>query len=139
MALGTTLYTALEGGPPFTGSTQAATMTAILTKPPAPPEHAGPLRDLIESLLSKDPAGRPDAEAAMAALAGHASAAADSRGGFSGAEKRAPVPSGDSPAADPAITPGLSAPRQVTAAGEPLPGPAAPAADSPAARPGDCS
>jgi peptide/nickel transport system substrate-binding protein len=68
-ALGATLYYATEGRPPFTGSTMTAVMAAILTRRLTPPEHAGPLRDLVEALLSKDPAGRPDARSAMTALA----------------------------------------------------------------------
>jgi serine/threonine protein kinase len=68
-ALGATLYYATEGRPPFTGSTMTAVMAATLTSRPAPPEHAGPLRELIESLLSKDAAGRPDAQSAVTALA----------------------------------------------------------------------
>jgi eukaryotic-like serine/threonine-protein kinase len=127
-ALGATLYAALEGAPPFTGSTQAATMTAILTKPPVPPEHAGPLRDLVESLLSKDPAGRPDAEAAMTALARHASVAADRRSGIADTEERGRSASIDSSAAALESTPGE--PHKVTAVGE-----AASAANSPPARP----
>ncbi|WKU43106.1 serine/threonine-protein kinase [Streptomyces sp. VNUA116] len=60
-ALGATLYAAVEGQPPFTGPTQAAIITAILTGPlPAAP-HAGPLGEILHGLLAKDPSQRPDA------------------------------------------------------------------------------
>ena len=68
-ALGVTLYTAVEGHPPFDGTTQVATVAAILTKPLPPPVHAGPLRGLLEALLVKDPAGRPSAGSAASRLA----------------------------------------------------------------------
>jgi Protein kinase domain/NACHT domain len=68
-ALGATLYTALEGSAPFGGDTAPVLMNAILHRSPAPPRHAGPLRELLEALLSKDPAQRPDARTAADALA----------------------------------------------------------------------
>ncbi|MDQ2804972.1 MAG: hypothetical protein M3Y41_20715, partial [Pseudomonadota bacterium] len=64
-----TLYTAVEGTPPFDGATLTALMAAILTRSPAPPQHAGPLRDLLGALLAKDPAPRPGPEAVLDALA----------------------------------------------------------------------
>ncbi len=71
-ALGATLYATVEGVPPFDGPTLMAVISAILTKPPRPAEHAGPLGGLIWALLSKDPGGRRTAEAAAAALAAYA-------------------------------------------------------------------
>jgi hypothetical protein len=70
-AFGATLYTAIEGSPPFDGPTLTSIMAAILTRPPAEPEHAGPLRQLIKTLLAKDSAERPDAPAVTRALASH--------------------------------------------------------------------
>jgi Flp pilus assembly protein TadD len=68
-ALGATLYTAVEGHPPFDGPTTSAVIGAILTRAPAPLRHAGPLRELLEALLTKDPGRRPDEQAVLSALA----------------------------------------------------------------------
>jgi hypothetical protein len=68
-ALGVMLYAAVAGAPPFTGSSQAAIVAAILTKPPDPLPGGGPLAGVIESLLAKDPPRRPDEATAVAALA----------------------------------------------------------------------
>jgi serine/threonine protein kinase len=69
-ALGATLYAAVEGAPPFGGATMSALITAILTKTPACPRHAGPLLEILAALLDKNPAHRPDAQATARALAG---------------------------------------------------------------------
>ncbi|HEY3878870.1 MAG TPA: serine/threonine-protein kinase [Trebonia sp.] len=119
-ALGAVLYTAVEGRPPFGGSTQAATVTAILAKPLAPPAQAGPLGGLIESLLSKDPAVRPEAAAVASALAGLAAWPA----GDPGTVPAAPGPAAPAPAAAapaPAAAPATPAAPAATAAAEPEP------------------
>ncbi|MER6751794.1 WD40 repeat domain-containing serine/threonine protein kinase [Streptomyces fungicidicus] len=60
-ALGATLYTAVEGQPPFDGPTQTAVITAILTAPSPAAPHAGHLGDVLRDLMAKDPQQRPDA------------------------------------------------------------------------------
>lgn len=67
--LGATLYTALEGRSPFDGSTLSAVIGSILAGSHRPPEHAGPMTGLIQSMLNKDPARRPDAATAARELA----------------------------------------------------------------------
>ncbi len=70
-------------------------MAAILTGRADPPEHAGPLRDLIESLLAKDPAARPDARSAVNALA------AATASGLTDQSAAGPGPRHDSQVVDP--------------------------------------
>ena len=69
-ALGATLYTAVEGTPPFVGATTTALIAAILTKTPPRARHAdAALEEVVARLLARDPAQRPDALAAARALA----------------------------------------------------------------------
>ena len=67
-SLGATLFTAVEGRPPFDRGSLLATLTAVLVDGPAPFLRAGPLRPVIEGLLTKDPRLRLSAGQARAAL-----------------------------------------------------------------------
>ncbi|WP_246089823.1 serine/threonine-protein kinase [Nonomuraea deserti] len=57
-SLGATLFTAVEGAPPFARPNQAAVMAAVLMQEPAPTRRAGPLEPVLAALLDKDPARR---------------------------------------------------------------------------------
>ena len=63
-SLGATLYAAVEGRPPYDKSSPVATLAALATQPPRPPEQAGVLRATLDGLLRKDPAERIDADEA---------------------------------------------------------------------------
>lgn len=67
-SLGTTLYAALEGAPPFDAPSLFALFHAIMSAPLPPTPHAGPLADLLAGLLAKAPADRPDAVTTAEAL-----------------------------------------------------------------------
>src|SRR5215213_4846534 len=58
-SLGTILWLAVEGEPPFAGEGTDATATAILDAPPPPATLAGPLTPALHALLTKPPGGRP--------------------------------------------------------------------------------
>lgn len=67
-SLGATLYTAVEGRPPFDRDSAVATLAALVMDDPDPPRHAGPLWPLIAGLLHRDPAQRPSADAVATSL-----------------------------------------------------------------------
>jgi eukaryotic-like serine/threonine-protein kinase len=62
-SLATTLYTAVEGHPPFGGGNEGAlvVLTRIINDPIPPPQHAGPLTPTIMRMLDRDPSRRPSA------------------------------------------------------------------------------
>jgi serine/threonine protein kinase len=68
-SLGATLYTAVEGRPPFPSGDPVPTLAAVLHDPPAPTRRAGRLQPLLARLLVKDPARRPSHDAIHALLA----------------------------------------------------------------------
>lgn len=57
-SLGGTLYFAVEGRPPFERDSFGAMLAAIVLHPPAPAPHAGPLAEVLDGLLEKDPQRR---------------------------------------------------------------------------------
>ncbi|MBV9920518.1 MAG: serine/threonine protein kinase [Pseudonocardia sp.] len=62
-SLGTTLYTAVEGHPPFGGSNEGAlaVLSRVVSDPIPPPQHAGALTPTIMRMLDRDPNRRPSA------------------------------------------------------------------------------
>ncbi|MFZ3597901.1 serine/threonine-protein kinase [Streptomyces sp. BH104] len=67
-ALGASLYSAVEGAPPFRRASTWSTITAIVTEPLPEPRQAGPLAPALAELLDKDPALRADAARAAQLL-----------------------------------------------------------------------
>jgi len=73
-SLGATLYTAVEGRPPYDRGAPLPTLAAVVTETADPPRLAGPAWPVIERLLRKDPAERIGAEEADRLLRNLASA-----------------------------------------------------------------
>jgi eukaryotic-like serine/threonine-protein kinase len=67
-SLGVTLYTAVEGQPPFDKRDPFETMRAIVEEAPATPMRAGSLTGVLYGLLEKDPARRWDVHATRRVL-----------------------------------------------------------------------
>ncbi|GIG85702.1 serine/threonine-protein kinase [Plantactinospora endophytica] len=67
-SLGVTLYTAVEGRPPFDKGDPIETMHAVVEDPPAPPVRSGALTRVLLGLLEKDPARRLDVTASRTML-----------------------------------------------------------------------
>jgi tRNA A-37 threonylcarbamoyl transferase component Bud32 len=67
-SLGATLYTAVEGRPPYDRDSPMATLGALMAEDPPVPKAAGCLTPTLMRLLERDPARRPDAPAARRLL-----------------------------------------------------------------------
>ncbi|TDB93669.1 serine/threonine protein kinase [Nonomuraea longispora] len=65
-SLGATLYAAVEGQAPYSGTSPMTVLRDALTRPPRPPERAGRLGPVLMQLLAREPHQRPDAR-----LTGH--------------------------------------------------------------------
>nr|WP_264296677.1 serine/threonine-protein kinase [Streptomyces sp. C8S0] len=74
-SLGVLLYAAVEGGTPFRRDTVLGTLRAVVDDPVPPPRSAGPLAEVVEGLLRKDPEERLTAGAAARLLEAAGSAA----------------------------------------------------------------
>ena len=74
-SLGSTLYHAVEGRPPFgTNSNPLALLHAVASGNAPPPRNAGPLADTLANLMRPDPVTRPTMLAAATALGSPAAA-----------------------------------------------------------------
>ncbi|MEU4562088.1 protein kinase [Actinoplanes sp. NPDC023936] len=67
-SLGVTLYTAIEGRPPFDKGDPIETMHAVVEDPPAPVVRAGSLTPVLMGLLEKNPSQRMDVQTARTIL-----------------------------------------------------------------------
>ncbi|MER7820111.1 serine/threonine-protein kinase, partial [Streptomyces sp. NPDC096153] len=68
-SLGLVLYVGVEGVSPLRRPTSLATLAAVLDEPVPPPVRSGPLAPVLQALLVRDPAARPDAARLDAMLA----------------------------------------------------------------------
>ncbi|WP_338676150.1 serine/threonine-protein kinase [Streptomyces sp. SCSIO 30461] len=68
-SLGLVLYVCVEGISPLRRDSTLATLAAVLDDPVPPPARSGPLAPVLEALLVRDPAARPNAGELDAMLA----------------------------------------------------------------------
>ncbi|KJY18064.1 MULTISPECIES: serine/threonine-protein kinase [unclassified Streptomyces] len=99
-SLGMLLYVAAEGANPLRRATSLATVVAVLDEPIPAPVRSGPLGPVLERLLVRDPAARPDG-ARLEQLLRDASAALGAGAGAGAGASAAPFAA--PPVASPAV------------------------------------
>jgi eukaryotic-like serine/threonine-protein kinase len=140
-SLGSTLYTAVEGTPPFgTADNSMALLYRVASEPVTPPRQAGPLTEVLSRLLRAEPEARPSMEQAGAELAEAARRAAESGRpttvlGPAGTLPAQPQPSRAMPPTRTMPGPALAAGAAGAAAGAAAGGPAGGTAGNPAGSP----
>jgi serine/threonine protein kinase len=102
--LGASLYTAVEGHPPFDREGALQSLTAVVTDEPDPAVHAGALRPVISGLLRKDPdkrLGGAETERMLRRVAAGGGAGRAAAGPSEPGERTGPWESAASPARRP--------------------------------------
>ncbi|MGZ9935447.1 serine/threonine-protein kinase [Streptomyces sp. NC-S4] len=107
-SLGMLLYVAAEGTNPLRRATSLATVVAVLDEPIPAPVRSGPLGPVLERLLVRDPAARPDG-AQLEQLLREASAASGSGYGPAASTPVAAAPAVSAPAVSAPTAPAASA------------------------------
>src|SRR6185295_12492957 len=125
-SLGATLYAAVEGRSPYARETAMATLMALATEPPDPPDKAGMLGPVLIGLLRHDPATRLTASEVERRL--RMVVAAAPGGGGVPSPRRARVATST---ASPVAVRTVPAQRVSSAPGSPAPGSSAPGSSAP--------
>ena len=113
-SLGATLYTAVEGRPPFDRGEPMATLLSVVSEHPAPMLRAGPLKPVLRGLLEKDPTRRTTAVQARPQLSAVAAGLAPpSAPGAAPPQPVAPPPQPVAPAGVPPAPPAAPPPDAV--------------------------
>ncbi|PSM41645.1 serine/threonine protein kinase [Streptomyces dioscori] len=133
-SLGATLYATVEGRGPFDRHGEYATLTALLSEEPTPPQRAGELAPVLHGLLVKDPVRRFSPEAVTRGLERVLQSPQSPPGGVFGPPPGAVLGGGAAAAAAAAAAggPAWSAPTPGSGPGTPgsAPGPGQPGAFS---------
>ncbi len=133
-ALGATLYAAVEGRPLYDRGSPLATLTAVVTEDPEPAQQAGPLGEVLDGLLRREPTERLSVERTERLLRRAARTAAPAATPDSAVPAAGSPAGNDSASAEPVAAEAGDAapvePEPAAAAAEPVAAAAEPAAEA---------